>query len=191
MKTKYIAHHHFKGDTLTPAEKVERRVVELIIHSKVPESKREDSLVFELKHSCGCVQIARILAQKRGLNIEIAEIASLLHDIYVSTSGTYTNHAKMGGPIAEKILKEIGGFSKKDIETIVDAVMHHSEKHIYSNNPYRELVKDVDVFDCSLYKGAEGDYRINKSQEMVEEIIKRIKKVRKELGMHTKDVWRA
>jgi hypothetical protein len=35
---------------------------------------------------------------------------------------------------------------------------HHSEKNIYTNNPYIELVKDADVFACSLYKNAADEY---------------------------------
>lgn len=58
--------HHYKGNELTPSEKIERKVVELLLDSKLPDSKRESSIVWELKHSSGCCQIARILAQKRG-----------------------------------------------------------------------------------------------------------------------------
>ena len=190
MKKAYKAYHHFKGNNLSPSEKIERLIVKLILESPIPNNQREDSVVFELKHSSGCIQIARILAIKRGLNIELAEVGSALHDIYVIMNGSYKDHAIKGGPIAEKILRQNGGFSDKKIKTIVDSVIHHSEKNIYSNNPYIELIKDVDAFDCSLYKGAEGDYRINKSDQITEEYIKRIKKVRKELGLGLYKIWR-
>ncbi|OGH38124.1 MAG: hypothetical protein A3B41_01025, partial [Candidatus Levybacteria bacterium RIFCSPLOWO2_01_FULL_37_26] len=179
-----------KGNNLTRFEKVERKVIELILSSKVPDGQREDSVIFELKHASGCTQIARILAQKRKLNVEIADAAATLHDIYVIIHGTYKDHAKLGSFIAEKILKEINGFSKSEIATITQAVAHHSEKDIYSNNPYIELVKDVDVFDCSLYKGAEGSYRIHKPENIFKEYVKRIKKVRRELGLPQNDVFR-
>src|SRR3989344_9203408 len=190
MKNKLKDFHHYKGNNLTRFEKVERKVIELILSSKVPDGQREDSVIFELKHASGCTQIARILAQKRKLNVEIADAAATLHDIYVIIHGTYKDHAKLGSFIAEKILKEINGFSKSEIATITQAVAHHSEKDIYSNNPYIELVKDVDVFDCSLYKGAEGSYRIHKPENIFKEYVKRIKKVRRELGMTQNDVFR-
>ena len=190
MTNKLKDFHHYKGNDLTRFEKVERKVIELILSSKVPDSQREDSIIFELKHSSGCTQIARILAQKRKLNIDIADTAATLHDIHVIVHGTYKDHAKLGAHIAEKILKEIGGFSKNEIGTIVQAVAHHSEKEIYSNNPYIELVKDVDVFDCSLYKGAEGSYRIHKPDHIFREYVKRIKTVRKQLGLPINDVFR-
>ena len=53
-----------------------------------------------------------------------------------------------------------------------------------------ELVKDVDVFDCSLYKGAEGFYRLHKSEQVFNEYVNRIKNVRKELGLPTEEVFR-
>lgn len=190
MTNKLKDFHHYKGNDLTRFEKVERKVIELIFSSKVPDNQREDSIIFELKHASGCTQIARILAQKRKLNVEIADTAAMLHDIYVIVHGTYKDHARLGSFIAEKILKEIGGFSKDEIETITQAVAHHSEKEVYSDNPYIELVKDVDVFDCSLYKGAEGSYRIHKPEHIFKEYVKRIKKVRKELGLPSNNVFR-
>lgn len=184
--------HHFKGkgNELSPSEKVERKVVELLLTSQLPDSERESSIVWELKHSSGCCQIARILAQKRNLDIEISEMASLLHDIYVIVEGKYKDHGKLGAPIAEKILREVGGFSEDEIQTITQAVVHHSEKEIYSDDPYTELVKDVDVFDCSLYKGAEGFYKLYKSEEVFNEYVNRIKKVRQELELKVEEVFR-
>lgn len=191
MVTKYKDHHHYKGDSLTRSEKVERKVVELLLHSKIPDSQRESSIVWELKHSSGCCQIARMLAQKRNLDLELAEVASVLHDIYVIVEGNYQDHAKRGAPIAEKILHEIGGFTYEEITIISEAVAHHSEKEIYSDEPYIELVKDVDVFDCSLYKGVEDYYRLHKTEDVVIEYSKRIKKVRNELGLNENPIFRS
>ncbi|HBQ50968.1 hypothetical protein A3B42_00555 [Candidatus Daviesbacteria bacterium RIFCSPLOWO2_01_FULL_38_10] len=182
--------HHYKGDELTPFEKVERKVMEMVASSKIADSQREDSIIFELMHAAGCMQIGRLLAQKRNLNIDIASVACMLHDIFVIVSGTYQNHGPAGAPIARKIFEEIGSFSENEIETITQAVAHHSEKEIYSDNPYIELVKDVDVFDCSLYKNSEGFYRIHKSAEIVKEYENRIRKVRLELNLSPEPVFR-
>lgn len=190
MKNDLKDFHHYKGDELSRSEKVERKVADLLLQTKLLDSKRESSIIWELKHSSGCVQIARILAQKRGLNVEISEIASILHDIYVIVEGKYKDHAKLGAPITKKILEEIGGFATNEIQTIIDAVVHHSEKEIYSDNPYIELVKDVDVFDCSLYKNAEGYYRLHKPEHIIKEYERRIKKVREELNLPPGPVFR-
>lgn len=183
MKQKYIDFHHYKGENLTKFEKVEREVIQLILDSKVPDSEREDGIIFELKHAAGCTQIARILAQKRNLNVEVAETASTLHDIYVIMTGSYKNHGPLGAPVAEKILRQIDGFTDEEITTITSAVYHHSEKETVSDDPYVEIVKDVDVLDSSLYKNAEGFYRIHKSPEIFEKYLERIKAVRAELGL--------
>jgi len=71
--------HHFKGNDMSRFEKVERKVIELTINSSVPDAEREDSKIFEVKHASGCTQIARILAQKRKLNIEISDTVATLH----------------------------------------------------------------------------------------------------------------
>lgn len=190
MKSPFKHYHHFKGNVLTPSEKVERKIVELLLNSKVSDINRESSIVFELKHSSECIQIARILAQKRDLDISLAEAIAALHDIWVIVNGTYKNHAILGAPIAEKILKDIGGFSLPEIKLISDAVAHHSEKDIKTNNPYVELIKDADVFACSFYKNAEEEYRLTKSKTLFQSYSNRVKKVRKELGLNSNQVWR-
>lgn len=180
--------HHYKGDLLSRFEKVERKVIELILSIK-SDSKREDSIVFEFMHACGSIQVARILAQKRKLNVDIAATATILHDIQTIISGSHKDHAKLGAPIAEKILKEFN-FPKKEIETITNAVLHHSEKDIYSKDPYVELVKDADVFECTLYKNAEGWYKLHKPPKIYKEYVNRIKKVRRKLGLPAKNLFR-
>lgn len=190
MKTQLKDFHHYKGNDLTKFEKVERKVIQLILESKLPDSEREDGIIFELKHAAGCTQIARILAQKRNLDVGLAETASTLHDIQVIITGKYSNHGPLGAPIAEKILREVGGFTEDEINTVSNAVSHHSEKEIYSDDPYVEIVKDVDVLDSSLYKNAEGFYRIHKPPEIFEEYLKRIKNVRAEIGLSPDEPFR-
>lgn len=182
--------HHYKGDELSPTEKVERKVIEMIASSNVPDSQREDSVTFEFMHASGCMQIGRLLAQKRRLDVDIASVACMLHDIYVIVNGKYKSHGIEGAPIARKILEEVGGFSGDQINTITQAIGHHSEKEVYSNDPYTELVKDVDVFDCSLYSNAEGFYRLHKPVLIFNEYVNRIKKVRDELGLKPEEVFR-
>lgn len=182
--------HHYKGADLSPAERVEREIAELLLSTKIADADRESSIVWELKHSSGCTQIGRILAQKRGLDADIAGTICVLHDIYVIVSGRYQDHAKQGVSIAEKMLHEVGGFSEKDIETITNAIAHHSEKEVYSDNPYVELIKDADVFDCSLYKGSEGFYKLHKPEEIFKEYASRVETVRAELNLPRKPLFR-
>lgn len=190
MADQYTDFHHYKGATLSRFEKVERRVMELIFTSEIPDDEREESKTFEFMHAGGCMATGRILAERRGLNVDLASVSCILHDVAVIVSGSYKDHAREGGKVAEKILREIGEFSDEEIKTITQAVTHHSEKEVYSEDPYVELVKDADVFECSLYKNCEGFYRIHKPEHIVNEYIKRIKKVRTELGLNPEDTFR-
>ena len=190
MDNKIKDFHHYKGSELSRFEKVERRVILLIQESKIPDSGREDSIVFEFMHASGCMQIGRLLAEKRGLDVDIASVAAILHDIYVIETGKYKNHGPEGAVIAQKILEETGGFFEEEIRIITTAVAHHSEKEIYSDDPYVELVKDTDVFDCSLYKNADGFYKLHKPENIYNEYVNRLKKVREELGLKIEEVFR-
>lgn len=177
------SYHHFKGNKLNRSELVQRKVVQLILNSKLTDKQRESSKVFELKHSSGCTQVGRILAEKRRLNKEYAELICALHDIYVIVKGKYKDHAHLGAPIAEHILKKTKKFSEKEIKVISEAIFSHSDKHIYTKNPYVELAKDADTLDCFLYDNVEGYYTGNKPPEVAKEYFRRIIKLRKEMGM--------
>lgn len=183
-------YHHFKGNDLTRSEKIQRLVTRMIMGSKLSDEKRENSIVWELKHHAGCVQIGRILAQKRNLDVELSEIICVLHDIYAIVEGKYKDHARLGAELARKILSETKEFTQEEIDTITQAIAHHSEKEVYTQSPYVELAKDADVFECSLYQGAEGFYKLHKSESVFKEYVNRIKKVRAELGLLRENVFR-
>ena len=183
-------YNHFKGSGLSRAEKIQRKIVDMIIESKLPDAKRESSKAWELKHSSSCCQIGRILAEKRNLDVEMAEIICVMHDIYVIVEGTYKDHARKGAVIAGKILEESGDFTEKEIKLITDAIAQHSDKDVYTKNPYVELVKDADILDCSLYQGVEGYYKLHKPEPVLKEYLNRLVKTRKEMEMQTKRLFR-
>ncbi len=182
--------HHFKGNELSRTEKIQLKVVELILKSKLPDEKRENSTAWELKHSAGCCQIGRILGQKRNLNLELCETICVLHDIHAIIEGKYEQHAKKSAGIAKRMLEESGDFDKEEIRLITEAIANHSDKQIHTDKPYVEMMKDVDAFDCSLYQNAKGFYILHKPKEIYDEYVKRIRSVRKELGLNEKEVFR-
>ncbi len=182
-----MAFHHFKGNNLNRSEKIQKLVVRAIMESKIPNEKRENSLEFEFKHSSGVIQIARIFAEKRGLNVEIAEVIAALHDMHAVINGTYKNHASESAKIARKILEESGDFKEKEINLICDAIEHHSEKDVYAKNQYTELIKDADTFDCFFYDDNGYD---EKPSKLRKEYFKRIISLRKELGLPEKKFYK-
>src|SRR3989338_2712877 len=113
---KNMHYHHFKGDDLSRSEFIQRKVVEMILDSNLPDEERESSKIWELKHSSGCVQVGRILAERGGLNKEFAELICILHDIYVVVTGKYSDHAHLGAPMAEQILRETNKFTPEEIK---------------------------------------------------------------------------
>lgn len=172
--------HHYKGSSLSRSEKVEREVVRRILGSKVPNEKRENSLEWELKHSSGVIQLARLLAIKRGLSPELATVIAALHDLYAIESGKYEKHAVRSAALAEPLLAD---FTDKEKKTILAAIAGHSDKHIRSANPYVELAKDADVLDCMLY----GEERyLEHKKEHREDYVMRMKALREELGLPPK-----
>ncbi len=185
-----VSHYtHFKGNHLSRVERIEREVVRVILRNPLSDAKREWSVAFEMKHSSSVTQIGRILAQKRGLRDDLAAVICALHDISVFTLGHSKDHAANGARIAEKMLRRTKQWSAKDIAMVARAIHHHSDKHIVSSDPYIELAKDADVFDCSLLIGMHDAYVEIKSPEMCRTYFDRINAIRKELGLPRDPQW--
>ncbi|MBI3573705.1 HD domain-containing protein [Candidatus Kaiserbacteria bacterium] len=180
---------HFQGNKLTRTELMERTTIETILKSKIPDKNRSWGKVFELKHASAVTQIGRILAQKRGLDGDLAAIICTMHDIYVFTTGRTTDHAHKSAVIAEKLLRKNKKFTEAEIKLIRGAIYNHSDKHIVSKNPYHELVKDADVLDCGLYDGVHDAYVYEKPRALCKKYFQRIKNVRKELHLPKDFRW--
>lgn len=176
-----MTYHHYVGTGLNRVERIEALVVNHILNSKLDNEKRESSIQWELKHSSGVIQLAKMLAQKRGVNGELAVVAAALHDIYVILNGSYEEHAKKSSEIAKQILIESKQFSNNEITKICKAVAEHSNKQKYSDNKLIELIKDADCLDCFLY--TKNGYDSEKPKEILVHYYNRIVKIRKELGL--------
>jgi hypothetical protein len=180
---KMLGYHHFKGTNLPPVGGVERHVVSTILASTVPDEKRENSICWELKHSSGAVQLARLLAQHRGLDESIAAIALALHDIYAIETGLYRDHARLGVPIAERALATFPELTKEQVDLVLRMIGEHSLKEEFTDDPYVELAKDVDVLDCFLYPDVEQYYLTAKPLAICKFYFQRIAQIRRELGL--------
>src|SRR3989338_129442 len=179
--------HYFVYDGMNRSEEIQAWVVNTLLNSKLPQEKRESSVQFELKHSSAVTQFAKLLAQKRGVDDELAAIAAALHDVQVIINGTYKDHAKLGGAIARQLMKDSGNFIEKEIKQVEEAIAQHSDKHVYSNNGLVEVIKDADTLDCFFYGDKVYDY---KEDRMVVQYYKRIISVREELGLPEKPYFK-
>ena len=176
--------HYFVHDGMSRSEKIQAGVIHELLNSELVQEERESSVQWELKHSSGVIQLARLLAQKRGVDEELAVVAAALHDIHVIVHGPYGDHASRGGRIARKILENSGDFSPSEITRIVRAVENHSDKHVYSEDGLSELIKDADVLDVCLYGERLYDY---KPARLRVHYMKRMSAVRAELGLPGKE----
>ncbi len=179
-------HHHFKKDLIPPGDRVslcERRVIDILLNSTVPDAQRENSIAWELKHHSGVTQMARLLARKRRLKIDVCTIGALLHDIYAIVHGQYKDHAHLGAPMAVEIINKVGGFAADETSLIHNIVYHHSDKEVWSNDFYQEFGKDADILDIFLYPGPFPEYLLVKSLPVFQHYLVRAKKIWTELGL--------
>lgn len=105
----------------------------------------------EYLHAYGVASLAQLLAEKRGLDIEMAGVIGHLHDIgRVMYNILNETHAEIGAKEAERILNSVDIFSGQEIELICNAIKQHSTKTIVGSE-YEELIKDADIMDRYLY----------------------------------------
>lgn len=101
-------------------------------------------------HLYGASQMAALLAKKRKLDIELACIAAMLHDISQYETGQHNDHAKLSAIRAEEILRNSEAFSDEEITIITSAIAFHSDKQ-NKHGDYEELLKDCDVLAHYFY----------------------------------------
>jgi uncharacterized protein len=144
---------------------------------------RDFPIRWNIMHMYSSSQLAKLLAIHRGMEPELAGIAAALHDLGVVMTKKHRGHAEAAPPYVYDFLgkynRELGTkltkVTEEEMEAVVKAVVQHSEKELNSNDPFVELLKDVDSLDGYLHGvKAEGAR------------LERCKKVMKELGIEMK-----
>jgi putative nucleotidyltransferase with HDIG domain len=129
----------------------------------------------EYIHSYGVASLAQLLAELRGLDIEIAGVIGHLHDIgRIMYNILDETHARVGAKEAERILNNVDVFSIHEIKLICNAIEQRSNKTIIGGK-YEELIKDADIIDRYLF---------NRPRFQNEDEGHRIPKVKKELNLN-------
>lgn len=121
------------------------------------EDGREIPIIWSIMHMFGTVQLAKLLALKRGIDPELAALTSAFHDIYTLHTGLTENHATLAKKYIIEIIKEydkrrgkLPEITGDEVERIIRVVDVHGKKHNFSDDPLKELLKDVDSLDAFL-----------------------------------------
>ena len=95
-------------------------------------------------HLHGVAQACALLAMRRGVNVELATIAGLMHDIKSYSTLDYSDHARLGGQMAKEALQMMGLFTQQEIEEVSRAISNHSDK-AGKHDVLTEVLIDADV----------------------------------------------
>ncbi|MEM5818740.1 MAG: HD domain-containing protein [Desulfitobacterium hafniense] len=125
------------------------KINELLGNLELEKMKRDYPIAWERTHAASCAQVGRLLAQKRGVDLELAALACSLHDIGRWYTGLQREHALRGEEPVRRFL-ESSSLKEEDKEAVVQAVIYHSEKDKVGS-PLDEIVKDADVLDCYFH----------------------------------------
>jgi len=142
---------------------------------------RDFPIRWNIMHMYSSSQLAKLLAIHRGLDPELAGIAAALHDIGVVMTKKHEGHAEAAAPYVNDFIErynqesgaKLSKVTPEEKEAIVRAIVQHSEKELNSNDPFVELLRDVDSIDAYLH-----------GVEIEGGRLERCKKVKKELGIN-------
>lgn len=125
-----------------------RMKVDRMIQTLANENDRK----FAYIHLYGTSEFAAMLAVRHHVEVTIAAVAAMLHDIAsYAYNVTEAEHAKKSAEIAQKLLMESELFEAEEMKLIVHAILVHSDKQTRDDNIYAEILKDADVMSHYFY----------------------------------------
>ena len=139
------------------------------VNKKLSEMKDPDDMLKAAGHLYGVSMSAELIAQKRGLDTELAGMAGMLHDLYAYESGSYDDHAHKGADLARKVLEKLKLTSPEE----TDIIYHHDDKASV-DAPMDEVLKDADAMH-HIYNDL--------SKEVKEKEVSRYTNLKKEFGI--------
>ncbi len=125
-----------------------RRILWEHIVAATPRTDLDVPIDEDVFHILGTVHLAALLAERRGMDREVATAAMLLHDIGRLVTGRVEGHAQASAELAQEVLAD-SGFSPAEVEAICQAIETHVHK-TESGTPLEELVRDADVLEVYL-----------------------------------------
>ncbi len=139
---------------------------------------RDLPIRWNIMHMYSSSQLATLLALHRGINPELAGIAAALHDMGAVVTKKHAGHAEAASPYIYEFLErfnrasgsKLSQVNQEEAEAIVQAVVQHSEKELNSNDPFVELLRDVDSLDAYLHGVKIEGGRLERSRRVMKEL---------------------
>ncbi|MCH5325230.1 MAG: HD domain-containing protein [Eubacterium sp.] len=144
------------------------KVIAFAVTQMLEEAAEEDRAAGYI-HLFGVSQCAVLLAQKRGLDTELAAVCGLLHDYASYKTGESENHAENSANMSLPILAKTELFTPCEIGVIATAIAKHSDKDSVGES-YEELLKDADVLQHALYNGGVSEKHAERYEKIKPEL---------------------
>lgn len=97
-----------------------------------------------LEHLFSVASMSALLAKKENLDLELASIIGILHDLAAYLNCSNFDHANRSSTLAKNILTSSNLFNDSEIEIITNAIKNHSAKEKIDDQ-YSELIKNADL----------------------------------------------
>jgi uncharacterized protein len=144
------------------------------------EGRGHFPIVWSTMHMYGTTQLAKLVALKRNLNPELAALTCAFHDVHTLHTGDWEDHALKAEGYIREIVAEynerwgnvLSRISDAETEQIISAIRVHVEKTVVTEDPYAELLKDVDSLDSFLngFKPTDASGRIGRINRVLSEM---------------------
>lgn len=113
-----------------------------------------------LAHLAYSACIGAILARKRGLDMDMAQTAGILHDVWLHLHAPYNDetvklHAHEGAVMAADFMRDMGEYTEEEICTVVTMIENH-DFTAQTDDPMSEIMKDADMLSHYLNASAAG-----------------------------------
>lgn len=105
---------------------------------------------WERVHISSCAKLGYQLAEKRGLDPDLAACACAVHDYGRIITGRQEGHAEAGYLPVMDLLRETRLFSEDEIRQLGQSTRNHSKKG-ERGTELDEIVKDADILDFYQY----------------------------------------
>ena len=129
-------------------EILRKHIDEILLKMEDTENRRCAYL-----HLYGVSQACALIALKRGVNVELATMAGMLHDLHTYKTGNHNNHAVLGALLAREVLDELQIANPDETDMICVAIHNHSSKN-RKFSKFDEVLIDADVMQHVLYNYA-------------------------------------